>query len=115
VGAETANTSIDVLRGTTTNWAGDTVDAAVAVIENLPVTLAETGKTVQDPSSATPRTIRQVICIAPEYAGILNTDRIRDRQTGDIYIVLATTRPPTTIGAPTDRVLDLKRVSSSGT
>lgn len=115
MGAETANTSVTVLRGTTTNWAGDEVDASVAVIEHLPVTLAETGKTVQDPSSATPRTIRQITCIVPAYAGVLNTDRIRDEATGDVYIVLATTRPPTIIGAPTDRVLDLKRVSGTGT
>lgn len=115
MGAETANTSATILRGTTSNWAGDMVDANEPVITGLPVTLVETGKTVQDPSSQTPRTIRQITCIVPEYAGVLNTDRIMDEATGDVYIVLAVTRPPTIIGAPTDRVLDLKRISSNST
>lgn len=115
MGAETQNAVIDLLRGTTTNWAGDTVDANDPFITGLPVTLVETGKTVQDPSSQTPRTIREVLCIVPEYAGVLNTDRIRDTATGDIYMVMSVTRPPTIIGAPTDRVLSLKRVSASGT
>jgi hypothetical protein len=115
MGAETANTTATVLRGTTQNWAGDTVDSDTPVITGLPVTLAETGKTVQDPTSSTPRTIRQVYCSVPQYAAITLSDRIMDEATGDVYIVIGVTRPPTIIGAPVDQVCNLKRISASTT
>jgi hypothetical protein len=101
------------LRGTTTNWAGDEVDSNVPFISGLPITLIETGKTVQDPSTATPRTIRQITAIVPEWAGVLNTDRLLDESTGDTYIIISVTRPPTIIGAPVDTVLGLKRISAN--
>lgn len=113
MGAETANTTATVIRGTAQNWAGDTVDASTPYISGLPVTLIETGKTVQDPSSATPRTIRQIYCNVPEWAGILNTDRLMDDRTGDVYIIISVTKPPTIIGAPVDTVLQLKRVTAN--
>ena len=112
MGAETVNTYASLLRGTGVNQFGDQVDAATPVITCLPVTLAETGKTVQDPSSATPRTIREVVCLVPQYAGVINTDRILDEGTGQVYIVISVTTPPTIIGAPVDTVLSLKRISA---
>jgi hypothetical protein len=115
MGAETQNAVCDVLRGSTSNWAGDEVDANEPYITGLPVTLVETGKSIQDPSTPTPRIIREVLLIAPAYAGLLDTDRIRDQATGNIYMIMSVTRPPTIIGAPTDRVLALKRVSGTGT
>lgn len=113
MGAETANTTASVLRGTTSNQFGDVIDASTAVITGLPVTLVETGKSVQDPSTPTPRTIRQIYCSVPEWAGVTNSDRIKDEQTGDVYIIISVTKPPTIIGAPVDTVLGLKRVTAS--
>jgi hypothetical protein len=113
MGAETANTTATVLRGTTVNQFGDEIDANTPFISGLPVTLIETGKSVQDPSTPTPRTIRQIYCNVPEWAGILNTDQIRDERTGDTYIIIGVTRPPTIIGAPVDTVLQLKRVTAN--
>jgi hypothetical protein len=110
--AETANTQITVLRGTTVNAFGDEVDSNTPFITDLPATLIETGKTVQDPSTPTPRTIRQISCWVPLWAGVLDTDRIRDQRTGDVYIVISVTKPPTIIGAPVDLVLSLKRISA---
>lgn len=115
MGAETANTTASVLRGTTSNQFGDVIDASTPVITGLPVTLIETGKTVQDPSTQSPRTIRQVKCWVPEFAGVVSTDRIMDERTGDVFIIIGVTKPPTTIGAPVDTVLDLKRVTASTT
>jgi len=112
VGAETQNCLISVLRGTAVNQFGDEVDSNVPFISGLPATLIETGKTVQDPSTPTPRTIRQITAIVPEWAGVLNTDRLLDESTGDTYIIISVTRPPTIIGAPVDLVLQLKRVSA---
>lgn len=113
MGAETANTLITVYRGTTSNQFGDTVDSNVPFITDLPVTLVETGRTVQDPSTPTPRTIRQIYASVPEWAGIVSTDRLMDQATGDVYIIISVTKPPTTIGAPVDTVLGLKRISAN--
>jgi hypothetical protein len=82
-------------------------------ISDLPATLVETGKSVQDPSTPTPRTIREISCWVPLWAGVKSTDRIRDQRTGDVFMVISVTRPPTIIGAPVDEVLQLKRVSAN--
>jgi len=51
----------------------------------------------------------------PEWAGIVNTDRLLDERTGDIYMIIAVTKPATIIGAPVDTVLQLRRVTASTT
>jgi hypothetical protein len=113
MGAETVNAYATIYRGSAVNWAGDEVDANVPYISGLPVTLVETGKTVQDPSTPTPRTIRQITCIVPLWAGVKTTDRIRDETTGDVFMVISVTKPPTIIGAPVDEVLTLKRITAN--
>jgi hypothetical protein len=115
MGAETQNAVISLLRGTTSNQYGDIVDSNVPYISDLPVTLIETGKTVQDPSTPTPRTIRAIYLNIPQWVGILTTDRVLDQTTGDIYIVISVTTPPTIIGAPVDTTCQLKRISANST
>lgn len=113
--AEVQNTTVTVLRGTTVNDYGDTVDSDTPVFSGLPACLTETGKTVQDPSTTSPRTIRQVQCIVPQYAAVVNTDQVVDESTGQKYMVIGVTMPPTLMGAPVDTVLDLKRVTAATT
>lgn len=113
MGAETQNCAITIFRGTTSNQFGDSIDSNVPYITDLPATLIETGKSVQDPSSPTPRTIRQITCIVPQWAGVLNTDRILDQNTQDVYMIISVTKPPTIIGAPVDTVLGLRRVTAN--
>ena len=98
--AEILNTTATVLRGTAANQFGDIVDAALPLATGVPVFLAETGKTVQDPASPTPRTIRQIVCHVPAYLGLVNTDRVVDEVTGDVYIIIGVTRPPGGRSAP---------------
>lgn len=113
MGAETANCTITLLRGTTTNQYGDEIDSNTPLMTGIPATLIETGKTVQDPSTPTPRTIRQIYCSVPYWTGILNTDRLLDERNQDVFIILSVTTPPTIIGAPVDLVLTLKRVTAN--
>lgn len=115
MGAETANTVCTIFRGTSTNWAGDLVDSNVPYITDLPATLIETGKSVQDPSTPTPRTIRAIYLSVPEWVGILTTDRVLNQVTQDIFIIISVTKPSTTIGAPVDTVCQLKRISAQTT
>jgi hypothetical protein len=110
--AEVENTLCTIYRGTTSNAYGDTVDDNQIYMENVPAFLAETGHTTQDPSSPTPRTIREIVAHIPQYVGILNTDRLMDQSTSDTYIILSVTRPPSLIGIPVPAVLALKRISA---
>jgi hypothetical protein len=111
-----ANTTISVLRGTTTNAFGDTIPSGTPVQSGIPVFIGETGRKVQDPSSSTPRTIRQVTGRVPAWAGIRNTDQLLDEKTGDTYMILSVTQPPTLFGSPGEwpQVLELKRTTASG-
>lgn len=113
--AETANTRCTLYSGTTANWAGDEVDANVPVLEHVPATLIETGHKTQDPSSPTPRTIREITLRLPYWTNATTDMRVLDERTQDIYMVISATRPPTIIGAPVDLVLSLKRVTANST
>ena len=113
--AETANTRCTLLAGTTVNWAGDEVDANVPVMEHVPATLIETGHKTQDPSSPTPRTIREITLRLPYWTNATDDMRVLDERTGDTYMIISVTRPPTIIGAPVDLLISLKRVTANGT
>lgn len=112
--AQAANTTCSILRGTTTNDFGDVIDANTVFFEGIPAILIETGRKIDDPSSPTPRTIRAVDCHLPESVHVLNTDRILDERTRDIYIILSVTRPPDIFGPPAGLLLALKRVTAAG-
>jgi hypothetical protein len=111
--AETQNCAVTIFRGTTFNQYGDEVDANTPVMEHLPATLIETGHKTQDPSSPTPRTIREITLRVPYWSKLADSDRVLDEMTRDIYIVISVTRPPTTIGAPVDLVASLKRITAN--
>lgn len=112
--SETVNTRVTLLRGTGTDAYGDPTDTDTVFLAHIPATLIETGKNVQDPSTSTPRTIRQVQCALPGFIGVLDTDRIRDELSGNLYMVVGVDTPPTLIGETPDVRLDLKRVSAAG-
>jgi hypothetical protein len=111
---ELANTSVTIFRGTTTTPLGDIIDSNDPLIEHVPAVLVETGRKTQDPSSSTPRTIRQITCTLPDWAQITNSDRLMDERTGDIYIIIDVTRAPDTFGPPPGILMSLKRVTAAG-
>ena len=111
---ELCNTSCTIFRGTTTTALGDVIDSNTPLIEHIPAVLVETGRNTQDPSTSTPRTIRQITCTLPNWVQILNTDRLLDERTGDTYIIIDVTRPPDTFGPPPGVLLALKRVTAAG-
>lgn len=110
-----ANTYVAILRGTTESEFGDEVDTDTPYLQGIPAILVETGRKTQDPTTPTPRTIRAVDCHLPDWVDVLNTDRIRDERTRDIYIILDVTRPPDIFGPPPGLLLALKRVTAAGT
>lgn len=113
--AEIANTTIDVYRGTTFDTFGDVLDTTNALWSAVPACLIEDAQTTQDPTSPTPRTIRVSKLVVSPQLGLLNTDRVYDRSTGNTYSVLEVTRPPSLINVATDTTAKLKRVTAETT
>jgi hypothetical protein len=113
VTADAANARISILRGTTENVLGDTVDDDQVAFEHIPAIVVETGRTIDDPSTPTPRVIREIVAHVPWWTQLTSKDRIYDEGTHDTYIVIGVTRPPTLIGAPVDLMAQLKRVTAS--
>lgn len=109
--AEVANTTVSVLRGTTTDAYGDVQDASTPVFTGVPAVLVETGRNVMDPATQTPRTVRATTCVVPDGLGVTNADQILDETSGQKYAITEIVRPPTLMGAPVDIVLTLKRVT----
>ena len=111
---ELSNTQISVLRGTTVDSFGDVIDSDVPLIEHVPAILVETGRQTQDPSSPTPRTIRQITCTVPDWCEVTNEDRILDERSHEVYMVITVFRPPDMFGPPPGLVLALKKVTAAG-
>jgi hypothetical protein len=113
MGAEVANTTATVLRGVTVTGYGDLQDDRKPLITGIPVSLIENAQIVSDPATQTPMIIRSSICMVPSWTGVLDSDQILDESTGDLYAVEDIVQPPTTIGAPADLKLLLRRLSST--
>jgi hypothetical protein len=116
--AEASNTTVAVLRGVKYDEYGDLEDAATEVTSGIPAILAETSRTVQDPATQQPRTVRAATLKVPYWTQILDTDQVRDEFTGAVYAIEDITTPPTTLatrvgGAP-DLLLTLRRVTGTG-
>ena len=108
-----ANTSASILRGTSADAYGDVDDAATVAYADIPAAIVESSKTVIDPASQTPRTIRAVTCVMPGWADVLNTDRIQDQSTGYVYAIESVEAQPS-LGYPADTVLTLRRLTGAG-
>jgi len=116
--AEVANTTVSLMRGVGYDEYGDISDDMAAVTPGIPAVLIETSKSVFDPATQTPRTVRSATCRVPAWTKILNSDQLRDDLTGSVYSIEDVTRPPTLItthaGGREDLVLTLRRVTASG-
>ena len=107
-----ATTQVSVLRGTVVDDYGDLVDGTMAAYTGIPAAIVESAKTVMDPASQVPRTIRAITCVMPGWADVLNSDRIQD-PAGRIYEIESVEAQPT-LGYPADMILTLRRVTGTG-
>lgn len=112
---EIANTSISVLRGEGVNPYGDRLDTQVPVYTGIPAYLGERSKTSFDPATQTPRTVRDIVCVAAAWTDVRTTDQIKDERTGIVYAIEDVTLPPTLMGAPVDEILTLRRITGTTT
>jgi hypothetical protein len=105
---------VSLLRGTAEDDYGDTTDDRQALYQDIGATLIETAQVVQDPATQTPRVIRAITALVPQWLGALTTDQVQDQGTGDVFIVEDVITQPSLTGAPPDCKLILRRVTSGG-
>ncbi len=113
--AEIYNCTISILRGTGVNALGDIVDARIPVYTGIGAYLGERSKTVFDPATQTPRTVRSIVCVVPSWTDVFSSDQILDETSQYIYAIEDVTHPPTLMGAPVDEILTLRRVTANTT
>lgn len=114
MGAETANVTVSVLRGTTTDAYGDTADDQQPLYQDIPATWIETAQVIQDPSTQTPRVVRSITAIVPFWLGVQTTDQMLNQSTGETVIVEDVITQPNLTGAPPDTKVILRRVTTGG-
>ena len=107
---ELATTSVQILRGETANEFRQT-DSTTAAYASIPASIVETGQRPPIPTQQ-PRTVRTITAVMPQWADVLNTDRLQDA-CGTVYAVIEVTAQPS-LGYPADKVLKLRRVTAAG-
>ncbi|MGY0062842.1 hypothetical protein ACWY4P_40955 [Streptomyces sp. LZ34] len=103
-----ATTTVSVLRGTTTDPFGDEQDTAAVHASGIPASLIESTRQTFEPVTGTPRIVRTHVARLPATTDVSEDDRIRDEQTGEVYIVVSVTRNANPVLTQPLR-LDLKR------
>lgn len=105
-----ATTEIDIYRGTTTDSYGDEKDTDQPIYEKIVASVIEQNKTVRNPDTRTPETIRIYTGRVPAGTDILDDDRVRDRRTNKFYLVDGITQPANP-AATADLNLELRRIT----
>lgn len=105
-----ANTTVAVLGGTTTNYAGDVVDAATAIVTGVPAFLSERSRTATRPVDGNPRTVRYATARVPVGTAVVKDNRVRDERTSAVYLVQSVYTPRDQ-QYPADMQLELTRVN----
>jgi hypothetical protein len=106
---ELANTTLTVMRGVEANAYGDLSDVGAPVYTGVPAAINESSKTVFDPATQTPRTIRTSTCVVAGWVDILTSDTLLDESTGAYYMIQDVERQPTgPTGIAPDKILTLR-------
>lgn len=112
-----ATTRGAVLRGSAAapDEFGEPVDdntTPAAGYDDLPLAITERGRTVFDPSTGEPRTVRKITGRLPGYVVLQEGDRVRDNRTMIVYTIEEHESQPRSVSGRSSLTLDLKRVSS---
>ena len=102
-----ANTTLSVLRGTTTDEFGDDADNSTVVASGIPCSLIEQIRQAYTPENPTPRVVRYSIGRVNADTDIRESDRVKDERTNRTYIVQAVSQTGG-LGMVNDLRLDLK-------
>ncbi|WP_050369931.1 hypothetical protein [Streptomyces acidiscabies] len=105
-----ANTTLSVLRGTTTDEFGDEADNSTVIASGLPASLIEQVRQSYTPENPTPRVVRYSIARVNADTDIRETDRVKDERSNRTYIVQAVSQTGG-LGIVNDLRLDLKHTT----
>lgn len=108
---EVANCTVSILRGTSVNQWGDTVDNSTVAASGIPALILVTTETTTDPSTQAPRTVQTVHGVVNSNVDVRDTDQILDETHSVTYAVESVTQPLAT-GFTPDLELELRRVTS---
>lgn len=103
-------TTVSILRGTTTNDAGDVLDSNTAVYTGILASVMERSRTGIDTLTQDPRVYHYTTVRLPAGTDILDTDRLLDEKTGLIYTIADVARLASPVHTPDIRV-DVNRVN----
>lgn len=107
-----ATTRAAVLRGTTTDVFGQTVDDDTATVPGLtdfPAAIVERSVDIFDPADGTLRSVRKLTGRIPGNIVLQDGDRLKDLRTGIIYIIDEDERQPRSISGRASVTLSLRR------
>jgi hypothetical protein len=106
------NTTVDLLGGTSTpDQYGDHDESESVMAEGVPASLIEkTMPTVSTESDMQAVIVRYYVCRVPQGTPVTDLSRVRDRTTGEVFVVDSVTLPRHPV-TPMDIRLDLRRVS----
>lgn len=113
---ELANTRLTIMRGTAANAYGDESDVGTPLYMGVPAAVNESSKTVFDPATQQPRTIRTSTAVVPGWTDVLLSDTLFDENSGSYYMVQDIARQPTgATGISPDLLLTLRSRSGVST
>lgn len=106
-----ATTKITILRGTSVDEVGDTLDTLEVYKTGIIAALIEKSHVTWDAATQQRRTVRSINLALPSGTDLLGTDRILDEETGYLYSVQDLTAP-SAVGLVPDLEATLLRVTS---
>jgi hypothetical protein len=105
-------TTVDILRGETTDSYGDAADASTVAASAVPVSIIETQRRVFVPAEGRRTVVRMLTGRARPEVDVQEGDRLRDTtDQSTIYLVEAVSRPQSPVGRA-DARLELRRIDS---
>lgn len=93
-----ATNTVTILRGTTTDAYGDTIDTDHTFKTGVLVTIYESGKRTSKPVEGRVGTVRDYAGRAHAHDGVAVNDRLRDEKTGEVYLVVEASTLPNPTG-----------------
>ena len=105
-----ANCSVSILRGTTTDTWGDTVDNGTVAASGIPAFITVDSRSVTDPASQTPRVVQTIRGAVSSTVDIRDTDQLRDDTHGGVVYAVEAVTQPLAAGVTPDQELELRRV-----
>lgn len=105
-----ANTKISILGGTSESDWGDVIDSDTPAATGIPACIVEGRQVIATEGDSQARVVRYYTCRLPHGTVLTGSNRIKDEETGIVYVVDNVSTPLNAV-IPQDVRLDLRRVT----